>query len=79
MGEEFLAGDLGDGFAGVETEGEEGAHKAGKDCDGEALSEGVIGLACFGLFFGRDLVLFGDAGRSVDGDAEDTDGDAQGG
>ncbi len=45
----------------------------GEDGDREALAEVVVGLAGFGLFFGGDLVLFGDAGGSVDGDTDDAD------
>ena len=41
------------GLPAVESEGEEGAHDAGEDGDDEALAEGVVALAGFGLFFRR--------------------------
>ena len=77
VGEELGFGEGADGFAGVETEGEEAAHDAGEDGDGEALAEVVVGFAGFGFFFGGDFVFFGDAGGSVDGYADDADEDAE--
>ena len=76
-GEELGLGEVGDGLAGVEAEGEEGAHEAGEDGDGEALAEGEVALAGFGLLFGGDLVLLGVAGGAVDGDGEEADEDAE--
>ncbi len=70
-------GELGDGGSGVEAEGEEGAHDAGEDGDGDAFAEVVVGFAGFGFFFGGDFVFFGVAGGSVDGYADDADEDAE--
>ncbi len=56
-------GEVADGLAGVEAEGEEGAHDAGEDGDGDAFAEVVVGFAGFGLLFGGDLVFFGDSRR----------------
>ena len=69
-------GESADGFAGVEAKGEEAAHNAREDCDGEAFAEVVVGFAGFGFFFGGDFMFLRDAGGSVDGDAEDADEDA---
>ena len=66
-------GDVADGLAGGEAEGEEAAHDAGEDGDGDALAEGEVGLARLGLLFGGDLVLFRPAGGSVDGDGDEAD------
>ncbi len=77
VGEELALGDVADGFACIEAEGEKAAHNASEDGYGEAFAEGEVGLACFGLFFGGDFALFGDACGSVDGDAEETDEDAE--
>jgi len=76
MGEQLRFGEGADGFAGVEAKGEEAAHNAGEDGDGEALAEVVVGFACFGFFFGGDFVFFRDAGGSIDGDADDADEDS---
>src|SRR5207302_6823136 len=76
MGEQLRFGESADGFAGVEAEGEEAAHDAGEDGDGEAFAEVVVGFAGFGFFFGGDFMFFGDACGSVDGDADDADEDA---
>ena len=76
-GQELGFGEGADGFAGVEAEGEEAAHNAGEDSDGEAFAEVVVGFAGLGFFFGSDFMLFGDAGGSVDGDADDADEDAE--
>jgi len=70
-------GEVADRFAGVETEGEETAHDAGEDGDGESLAEVVVGFSGFGFFFGRDFALFRHAGGSVDGDADDADENAE--
>ena len=43
-------GKVGNGLAGVKAEGEEGAHKAGQNCDGDPLGEVVVTLASFKLF-----------------------------
>ena len=77
VGEKLGLGECGDGLAGVEAEGEEGAHEAGEDGDGDALAEGVVALAGFGLLFGGDFVLLGVAGGAVDGDADEADEDAE--
>ncbi len=77
VGEELSFGEVADGFAGVEAEGEEGAHDAGEDGDGDAFAEVVVGFAGFGFFFGGDFVFLGDAGGSVDGYADDADEDAE--
>ena len=76
-GDELRLGEVADGLAGGEAEGEEGAHEAGEDGDGDALAEVVVALAGFGLLFGGDLVLLGVAGGAVDGDADDADDDAE--
>ena len=76
-GDELRSGEVADGLAGVEAKGEEGAHEAGEDGDGDALAEGVIALAGFGLLFGGDLVFLGVAGGSVDGYADEADDDAE--
>ena len=70
-------GEVAEGLAGVEAEGEEGAHEAGEDGDGDALAEVVVALAGFGLLFGGDLLLLGVAGGSVDRDADEADEDAE--
>src|SRR5580704_10424889 len=72
VGEKLGLGEAADGLAGVEAEGEEAAHDAGEDGDGEAFAEVVVGFTRFCFFFGRDFALFGDACGSVDGDADDT-------
>jgi hypothetical protein len=77
VGEKLSFGECADGFAGVEAEGEEAAHDAGEDGDGEAFAEVVIGFSCFGFFFWSDFVFFGDAGCSVNGYARDADEDAE--
>ena len=77
VGEEFAFGDGSDGCAGLETEGEEGAHDAGEDGYGEAFGERVVGFAGFGFLFGGDFALFREAGGSVDGYGDETDGDAE--
>ena len=73
VGEELALGDCADGGAGFEAEGEEGAHDAGEDRDGDAFAEGVVGFAGFGLLFGGELFLFGEAGCSVDGYGDEAD------
>ena len=77
VGDELLFGDLGDGGSGVEAEGEEGAHDAGEDGDGDAFAEVVVGLAGLGLFFGGDFAFFADSGCSVDCYSDDADGDSE--
>ena len=77
VGEELSFGEGADGFACVEAEGEETAHDAGEDGDGEAFAEVVVGFACFGFFFGGDFVFFGDAGCSVNGYSRNADQDAE--
>ena len=59
VGQEFCFGEGSDGCAGFEAEGEEGAHNAGEDGDGETFAEVVVGFARFGFFFGGDFTLFG--------------------
>ena len=76
MGEQLRLGESADGLAGVEAKGEEAAHNAREDGDGEAFSEVVVSLSGFGFFFGGKFMLLGDAGGSVDGDADDADDDA---
>lgn len=76
VGEELGLGDGGDGCAGFEAEGEEGAHDAGEDGDGKTFAEVVVGFAGFGLFFGGDFVFFGEAGGSVDRYGDEADEDA---
>lgn len=77
VGEELGFGYVADGFAGREAKGEEAAHDAGEDGDGDPLAEGEVGLAGFGLLFRGGLFFFGPASGSVDGHGDDADGDAQ--
>ena len=76
VGEELALGDGSDGCSGFEAEGETGAHDASEDGYGEALGEGVIGLAGLSFFFGGELALLGETGSSVDRYRDETDGDA---
>ena len=76
-GDELRFGDVADRLAGGQAEGEEGAHEAGEDGDGDALAEGEVALAGFGLLFGGDFVLLGVACGAVDGDADEADEDAE--
>jgi len=75
--EELSFGEGSDGFACVESEGEEAAHNAGEDGDGEAFAEVVIGFACFGFLFWSDFMFLGYASSSVDGYTGDADEDAK--
>lgn len=59
VGEELRFGDIADGLSGGEAEGEEAAHDAGEDGDGDAFAEGVVGFAGFGFVFRRGFALFG--------------------
>ena len=76
-GDEPGLGEVADGLAGVEAEGEEGAHEAGEDGDGDALAEVVIAFAGLELLFRGDLVFLGVTGGAVDGDADEADEDSE--
>ena len=73
--EEFALGDVSDGCAGFEAEGEEGAHDAGEDGYGDSFAEVVVGFAGLGFFFGGDFALFGEASGSIDGYGNEADSD----
>jgi len=75
VGEELGLGEGADGGSGFEAEGEEGAHDAGEDSDGEAFAEVVVGFACFGLFFRGDFFFFREASGSVDGYGDEAEED----
>ncbi len=77
IGEKHCFGDVADGLAGGEAEGEETAHNAGKDGDRDALGEGEVRLARFGLLFGSGLLLFRPACGSIDGYGDNADSDAE--
>ena len=73
VGEEFGFGEVSDGCSGLEAEGEEGAHDAGEDGDGDAFAKGEVGLSCFGFFFGGDFIFLGPSGGTVDRDGDEAD------
>ena len=49
VGEEFDLGEVADGLACGQSEGEEAAHEAGQDGDGDAFAEGEVALTGLGL------------------------------
>ena len=77
FGEELGLGDVTDGLACRETEGEEAAHDACEDGNGEAFAEGKVGLSGLGFFFGGHFALLGDAGGTIDGYGDEADEDAK--